>query len=380
MTSDLPDPRRYPSPSGASQEAATLHALAQRGLTAAAQDTDALDCKIASVLGAMLTRGDGAALADAVRCAPSLAVYRHLWRALSRRALVTPEPGAGLAVTLFAIPVVIVVATTRGESAGDQVPGVLPDIDALRLLLREQGALSGNRTFALCNALVAAGAIDIDRLPALLNAHALGEVSVPLALPPAPIVTTQSERAHLRFIVGSALAAPGVDLLADTSSRRWAMPLARALIAQLSAPGRSVVALPRPAASVTAALVVGHAAQRDVSAQLFASHALRELRATAGEPVAVISAHEAPDAPGGGELRVSLSCVLSPRDAYGFRCPIYPVEAVADVAASLVDLLVDCRVADIRLLSGVHADLDPLTGGPLLFKPDALPPLAPRPH
>jgi hypothetical protein len=34
----------------------------------------------------------------------------------------------------------------------------------------------------------------------------------------------------------------------------------------------------------------------------------------------------------------------------------------------LMDLLRDCRVADVRVLPGVHADRDPVTGGPLLFK------------
>ena len=122
--------------------------------------------------------------------------------------------------------------------------------------------------------------------------------------------------------------------------------------------------------------MIGHedSAQRDVSAQLFASNALRQLRASVGEPVAVISAHRADDAPGGGELRLSLSSVLEPRDAQGFRCPVYPWERVVDVATMLVELLRDCRVGDIRAVAGVHADRDALTGGPLLFKPETIPP------
>ena len=37
----------------------------------------------------------------------------------------------------------------------------------------------------------------------------------------------------------------------------------------------------------------------------------------------------------------------------------------------LCDLLRDCRVADVRLSPGVHADRDPDTGTILLFKPAA---------
>ena len=112
-------------------------------------------------------------------------------------------------------------------------------------------------------------------------------------------------------------------------------------------------------------------------AQLFASNAVRQLRASVGEPAAVISSHRAAGAPGGGELRLSLSSPFELRDAQGFRCPVYPGERVVDVATMLVELLHDCRVTDIRAVAGVHADRDALTGGPLLFKPETIPPSFP---
>ena len=37
----------------------------------------------------------------------------------------------------------------------------------------------------------------------------------------------------------------------------------------------------------------------------------------------------------------------------------------------LTDLLRECRVADVRVRSGVHADRDPGTGLVLLFKADS---------
>lgn len=371
---DLPDPRHYPHAGEAPPEAAALHALAARSLAAATgQDAGALDDAIASLLDAMLARGDGAGLAAVLDSAPTLAIHRHLWRSLCRLAGTARDGDDGLGVTLFAIPIVIVAALSRGNVAATRLPGLVPDIDALVAVLREHGALSGNQSFALGNALVTADAIDVARLPTLLASRSLGEGAGPIALPPAPIDVTAGERAHLRFLVGSALAAAAADLLADAGVDRWGMRLAKSLISQLSAPATSVVALPCAALSLPAAVAQGRAAQREVSAQLFASNALRELRASVGEPVAVISAHEAPGAPGGGELRLSLSSPLSARDAQGFRCPLYAGDRVADVATVLVDLLRDCRVADVRVLSGVHGDRDPVTGGPLLFKPDTIP-------
>jgi hypothetical protein len=177
----------------------------------------------------------------------------------------------------------------------------------------------------------------------------------------------------LRLLVGSALAAPGVDLLRDTRVGAWGMPLAHALARQLAIPGVTLLALPRAPQSLVNAVWNGRNVQREVSAQLFASNAIRKLRAAVGEPVAVVSAHRCA---GGGELRLSLSSPFDPREAEGFRCPLYPFDRVGDVAAMLVDLMRDCRVTDIRTLAGVHPDRDAATGLPLLFKPESLPPAA----
>ena len=376
---DLPDPRRYPPAGAGGPATAGLHELAMRSLCAAtAQEADRLDAAIASALGALLAGEDGAALAGVLDSAPTLDVYRHLWRSLSRLAGVAHGTREGLGVTLFAIPVVIVAGLAPGTETPTRVPGVIPDVAALIAVLREHGALSGNRSFALGNALVEAETIGLARLPTLLASRSLaaGAAFAPLALAPAPIDVTATERAHLRFLLGSALAAAGTDLLRDPGSGRSGLALAKSLTSQLSRPPASIVALPRAAASLPAAVAQGRAAQREVAAQLFASNALRAMRASVGEPVAVISAHEAPDAPGGGELRLSLSSPLSPRDAQGFRCPLYAGERVTDVATMLVDLLRDCRVADVRVLAGVHADRDPVTGGPLLFKGESIPPTA----
>jgi hypothetical protein len=150
------------------------------------------------------------------------------------------------------------------------------------------------------------------------------------------------------------------------------MPLARALAAQLAVPGASVLALPHAPQRLVSALQTGRALQREVSAQLFMSNALRRMRGATGEPSATISAHRVPGAASGGELRLSLSSPFAPRDAEGFRCPLYAADRTADVALMLTTLLRDCRVTDIRVMAGVHADLDPATGAPLLFRAGAL--------
>lgn len=372
--SSLPDPRRFPLRPNAAPEAQRLYALAEASLGASTRDeADRSDDAIGREIGAML-RADGDGLSRLLDGAPSVAVYRHLWRSLARQS--AASRAGDVVMTLFAIPVCIVAATTAGAGARAIVSGVLAEVQPLVMLLQAHGALGGNRAFGLANTLVDSRAIDVPELARMLAANRLDARGAqrPRSLAPAPIEVVAGEAVHLRFLVGSAIGAPAIDVLRESNAGAWGMPLARALIAQLHAPGVSLVALPRGAMSLPAAVAAGRSAQRDLSAQLFTSNAIRSLRATVGEPTAVISAHEAPDAPGGGELRVSLSSPLSPRDASGFRCPLYAGERVDDVVTMLLELLCDCRLADVRLLSGIHPDRDRTTGAPLLFKPETIPP------
>lgn len=382
----IADPRSFPDPDAAAPEVAALYRLAALSLAAeTGQDADAADAALRAALATALSdAGAGAFLAALIAEAPSVAIARHLWRLLEALCRPAAAPGSGVAVTVFAMPVIVVAGIEGAPSAGT-LSGVLPDPDALTAILRDHGAIGGNRTFALANALVGADAIDVGCLPELLawqklpgaaaEPQAPGVAGIARTLLPAPIpLVSGHEVVSLRFVLGTAIAAAGVDLLADAAVGKWGMPFTQALGRQIGGDGVSVLALPRAPQRPLPAVQQGRAAQREVSAQVFVGNALRKLRASVGEPSAVISAHRAPDAPGGGELRLSLSSPFEPRDAEGFRCPLYPLDRVADIAATLVQLLSDCRVADIRVLAGIHPDRDPATGLRLLFKPDTIPP------
>jgi len=319
-------------------------------------------------------------LAGLIAAAPSVAIARQLWRRLIDAWGVASRRSAadGVAATLFAVPVVVIAGSQSTVDAPAPVPavaGVLSDTARLAAILLEHRALAGNEAFGLADALVAADAVDIPRLSELLAWQRLAGRREPVArdLPPAPIAVQPGQQSvHLRFLIGTTLAAPEVDVLAATDGAGWAMPLAKELARQLALPEVSVLALPRAPQSPPVALQQGRAAQREVGAQLFASNAIRGLRARVGEPAAVISAHRSVAAPGGGELRLSLSSPFDPRQAEGFRCPLFPTDRVGDVASMLFDLLRDCRVADVQMLPGVYPDRDPQTGITLLFKPEAV--------
>jgi hypothetical protein len=377
----IPDPRTFPEAAAAPPPAAALYRAAEASLAAeTGVGADALDGEVQGRLGDMLA-GDGQALAALIAGSPSVAVARHLWRLLDAAWREAASDGdAALAVTVFAVPLVIVAGVEAGH-AERTLPAVLGAPEKLGQILREHRALRGNQNFALGNALVATDAFDVAALPQLLHWQRLSDAQAPgAALParvltPAPLVLAPGHEAvHLRFLVGSAIARPGTDLLADGRVGPWGLPLAQELSRQVGDGVATVLALPRAPQRPLAAAWQGRLAQREAAAQLFASNALRKLRGAVGEPAAIISAHRAADAAQGGELRLSLSSPFEPRDAEGFRCPLYPQDRVGDVAAMLADLLRDCRVADVRMLGGVHPDRDARTGMPVLYKPGTIPP------
>jgi hypothetical protein len=365
----MDDPRRFPHAATAPPPCAHVFALAQRSLTAeTGQVADACDRELAGALDALLLPGQGEALHALFAAAPSAAIYRHVWRILVQceRA---GAPDVSHPVRLLAMPVVVVAGRETAEAA-NVLSCVLPDAGAIGALMREHRALAGNQTIAFGNALVGVDALEFARLPALFAWRALAP-DVTRALVPSPIEVADGETVHLRFLIGTALAAATADLFGDAAVGKWGVPVAQALSRALAVPGVSVLALPRPPMPLVEAAWHGRLAQREVGAQIFASNAIRKLRASTGEPSAVISVHEVDS---GGEVRLSLSSPFDPRAAEGFRCPLWPLDRVDDVVAMLATLLSECRVTDVRRKPGVHPDRDPGTGLPLLFKAAGEPP------
>jgi hypothetical protein len=367
----LSDPRVFPTLAAASPEAAAIYAAAEASLGAGtAAEAAPHDRVIEPVLARHLDR-DGTTLASLCAGAPSVPVARHVWRLLERLARETA--GDAVSPVVFAIPVVVIAGREAGN-ADDRLSGVV-DPQVLHAILDEHRALGGNRTFALANALVGTETIDIERMPQIRAWQRLAEppIGAPMIEPLPIAIGSGREAVSLRFLIGSAIAGAGNDFLAELSVGAWGMPLTKALGRMLARPRVSVLALPRAPQRPLAAVQHGRAAHREVSAQIFVSNALRRIRVEAGEPCAVVSAHRAADASGGAELRVSLSAPFGPVAAEGFRCPLHALDRAADVVAMLVALLRDCRVLDVRVVSGVHPDRDDATGVRLFFKPDTIP-------
>lgn len=366
----LPDPRVFaaaPGPLTAAQR--DWLAWTEQSLSAATgQERESADAKLRTALAEVVVAANVTAIQDALNAAALPAQYRHLWRALVAAWHATAaQSDSQLVAHGFALPVVLVTAADEAT----ELPGIIDDVATVADLLQQHEALGGNRNFGLANVLAGAEALGLDSLPRWLRRRdAHWEDAGPDSAAPLPIsVVAGQEGAHLRFILGSALGAAQAALFNQRTTDGWGIPLAQHLSRQLGAAGVQVLALPRAPMDPWSALHDGRIAHREVGWQLFASSAIRALRAAFGEPTAVISAHQT-DA--GGELRVSLSSPFGERDAQGFRCPLYPFDRVEDVTAMLVDLLRACRISDIRMVAAVQTDRDPRTGLPLLFRADGL--------
>jgi hypothetical protein len=366
MQFHLPDPRAFPiytgSPANALIDLALASLAAELGVIQEKRDNELRDQMAALLLA---NRTDD--IIDALARAPSLAVQRHVTRVLASAHVQAGRTRAdsALPMTVFALPVVIVAANPTALN----IPGALPSIDAVVSIMKAHGALRGNQTFGVSNALAAAQAFALDKLPESLDWWAPQAESPVRVERAAMAVPENQESVFLRFLIGTALAGPDVDLLTDHDTGKWGMPFTQNFASQLGGGTLSLLALPRPPRSPLAALFQGRAAQREVSMQLFATNAIRKFRGSVGEPEAVISAHRTAH---GGEVRLSLSNPFDEKGAEGFCAELHATDRAQEVAVLMQDLLRECNVGSITLLADVFPDIDSETKLPMLFRADAL--------
>ena len=325
----LPDPRRYAEGTQADGPAPLADPAALRSL---------------------LRRGGDAQIALALRAAPSQAEYARLWQAVCDAANHVESGDAAVVARVFALPLVIITGSRRPAS----VPGVVPDIAAIAALFEKHGALGPTRNFGFGNALCALETIEAVR-PSEIYAWTRHAGAVRRELPPSAIAIAEpGERVHLRYLVGAGIVPAAETSFVEAASNIgvWGMPLTRALAAQLAQPDVEVLPLARPPLDLLRAAQAGRHAQLDAAFSLFVSNAVRRLRGATGDPAAVIGAHD------DGDIRVSLNSQFDDTMSEGFRWPLHPLDDIAGVTGSIGDLLVACRVHNVRWVETVLPALD----------------------
>jgi hypothetical protein len=346
MQVELVDPRRYGS--GRDDPLVSLAASVASGGRSA-------QGRLLTTLRDRVAAGDDAALEAAMTDAPGQRIRRVLLETL-RAAIDDPAPDEadGLLTRVFAIPIVMV----AGGRAGAVLSGLLPDVETICGLLRQHGALGQTENFGLASTLVTAEALSAVKPSVLYRWTRIIGDSAPVARGFEGVdiaLKTADEQTYLRFLVGVGVASAQGLSFVESGSRigAWGMAVARELAAQLGQEGLSLLPLPRPPKSLLMAAPAGRFAAEETRLSLFVSSVLRQLRASMGEPVAVISAHD------GGELRIGLSSPFDTALLHGFRWPLGRFDDLSEVAASILSLLRDCRILDVRVVPGLQPERDP---------------------
>lgn len=354
----LPDPRHYGSPGGDAQLAPLLARNEQGDARARAE--------LLAWLRQCLEQGRDQDIFAALRQAPSHSAYRALWNltclAVDRCGSATEQQA--VEARLFALPIVLIMATRKAVV----ISGILPEIDEIRTLLERHAAVGATRNFGLSSALCPLEALE--RLkPSDVYRWSTEWAGAAREIVPLDIAAGAGrEQVHLRFLVGAGIAPADAPSFLETAANigAWGMPLTRALVRQLAQPGLDLLAVPRLPVSLLKAAHAGRCAQLEVAFNLFASNALRTFRSAVGDPVVILSAHRFEA--GGAEVRVSMSSPFDDTLLEGFRWPLHPFDDLDHIVAAVTDLLRDCRVTDLRVVSVVLPER--LESGALFLRAD----------
>jgi hypothetical protein len=300
-----------------------------------------------ATLSELLQGGRDGEIEAALHAASSQVEYARLWAAVCDVAHCTRDSADKdeLLARVFALPVVIVTGSRRPIT----LPGVVPDVSAITALFEHHGALGPSRNFGLGNALCSLSTIESVQ-PSTVYAWTRAADDGPRELSPSEISVTQpGEEVHLRLIVGAAISSSRAPSFVETASNisAWGVPLTRALGMQLQQAGADILPLARPPCDLLRSAHAGRSAQLDAALHLFMSNAVRRLRAASGDPVAVISTHQDND------VRVSLSSQFDDTALEGFRWPLHALDDLACIAASIEQLMRECRINNVRAIAQV---------------------------
>jgi hypothetical protein len=352
----LPDPRCFAATTANPLARLSAQAVEAADATQRRQLLEQLQRELREALAA----GRDDLLTDAVAEVVSPAAGRALWEALDRTINTPADRQSALAAQVFAIPLVLV----TGGLAQAEVSGMLRDANAVMRVLESEGALGPARNFELNTVLCADVSLEgafPSVLYRLLRGLESGETGIWSDVIPAAIyLDSAEESAYLRFLTGVVVTpaqSPSFqEMAADIG--RWGMPVSRELSAQLGQPGLSLLALPRPPAGPLQAVHAGRLAREEVAFQVFISRALRRLRSELGEPEVEVAALDTDG------IGVRLASPLNPQRTENHRWELDVLDDLADVTASILGLLEECRATGVRVLDTVVADADFWRGSP----------------
>lgn len=342
MINELMDPRAKRSFPEDHPLAGAVNALIQAH---EAGDTSRARATLVGTIARLLQREQGASVASAFEVLPSGPIAMDFIRALDD-ALNGGDSGSDFALVarLFLIPVLFI---TAGKSPAI-VGGVLPDTAELQRTLELSGALGPTENFGISNALATysmASTIDMTCLFRATRDFGENGMALDLLKPEDIFVESAAEQVHLRYVAGAVMTAANAPTFLETAGTvgRWGMPVSQMFTRQLAEPGLQLLALPRAPMFWYTALAEGAFALEEIRFNLFLTSAIRELRASTGEPQVNITTR-------GGHVDIDLASQFDDMQRYAHSWRLHFTDSIERVETSILGLLRDCRVDRIEFL------------------------------
>jgi hypothetical protein len=254
-----------------------------------------------------------------------------------------PAIDQALSTQLFALPVLLISGGATGT-----INGVLHDAGVLTSVMQKNKALGPLEQFALGNTLADVSSLTGASLLRLRRYAQFDTAAVRLErpdVPPAPIeIDTKEEAVHLRFLIGVAVSMPQSPAVTETAGQigAWGMEFSRELSAQIGLQGMSLLAIPRPPATLLRARHRGHFAREESRLTLELSRALRSFRASVGEPSVTIASC------GDATIRLVLTSPFDSQFDQQLSWALHPLDEMDHIERSIEALLADCRVEDVN--------------------------------
>lgn len=343
----LPDPRHFPRVDPKNDYIRqVMRVLTARELS----ERDEAGRILSRQIHVALQNGCDDELQQALASSPSQEAYKYLWNEL--RDAVEAMPDTGSQALVFAIPLLLVAAGTRGQV---KVAGRLPDIQPVLSILSQHGVIGNEREVSLSPVMLSLATLQQWQPSQLYRwSQHLQDVArgVPLELQPDDLVVAD-EAVHLRFLVGVARLRAGEDspIRLGGDAGKWGMKLAEEINRQLKQDNLSLLAIPRPPQMLLLAQVNGRFARHELGLQLVVSRCIRKIRQAGETPVAVLAAHDS------NELRFTISARENSERWEGYVWPLQPLDSVELISDNTVALLHECQVNDIRVQTEVKPDM-----------------------
>lgn len=331
----LPDTRPYPTDPVKNEllmyagQIADSSSVAQKKLAAE---------NLAANLNMMLSQNHYLGLSVAMSMAPSPAVYQALLESLNTA--LSAENNES--IQWFALPVILVLGSNSAHTLTPNTP-----VDALKNCFAKYPHLQALTQAEWLPGLMRAADLAAVNAGQWYTAKQSKEAAAALAatLPQHPIQFDGGQAVEVAFAVG--YGSPAIQSVLGKNLQDAALPLMQVWQEALSQPGLTLFANPLNAASPLHAITDAAHMRLRMALDVFAANAIRAIRLQSPRVGVVMAAQQ------GGRLLFGFNATDSQFELQPqvFSWPLSPLDNIAIIQQNFLDLMVECQVENIRLLT-----------------------------